>query len=160
MSSRCLQDVLLRENCFCYHLFNKCSGPIVKLNIYRKIFYTYNHVRNFQTVNLFNIRKLLELIFRTFYEWLLLHIPLLKSGIREDIAISVNKKSVNKCISSDFVSCFRKYLTQSFLRKIKGLVLIHVFFTLNKILDVTLEWKSNTRSWTSKQIQAENLLQK
>ena len=92
MSSRCLQDVLLRENCFCYHLFNKCSGPIVKLNIYRKIFYTYNHVRNFQTVNSFNIRKLLELIFRTFYEWLLLHIPLLK-WVSEKILLSQSIKN-------------------------------------------------------------------
>ena len=59
-------------------------------------------------------------------------------------------------MGSQYASGLQKYLRWSFLRKTTRMLPIHVFLTLIRTLDLFFEWKSNIRSWPSKQMQAQS----
>ena len=83
-------------------------------------------VQNFQKVNSL-IPKHLKQFFKTlyevtastnklldFYKQFVRFLLLLKSGIRKDVAVSVNKEPMNKCSSKKYLSGFRFSLYYTF----------------------------------------------
>ena len=116
MSSRSLRngfktpskDVFKTSSWRFQDVFNTFWRHTAKTIIYRKI--CLRHLRNLWSVykfyksEIFGYTETFKAGFlKGFMKWLLLQINilLLKSGIRKDVAVSVNKKSMNKSISEN-----------------------------------------------------------
>ena len=70
-----------------------------KIHLGHTFWGNYDHGTIFLRLNSFEIRNFSELFFGTIYVIILLWMLILKLGIRKHIAVSVNKKSVNKSMS-------------------------------------------------------------
>ena len=130
--SRHLQDVSSLPD-----VFNTFLRRTTKTIIYRKICLGHTsekfmiRVKNFQEWTLWIYRNFLKTVFlKHFMKWPLLQTKtlLLKSGIKKDVAVSVNKESVNKNSS-------------------KNVFLRFYFFTLLHLLVVA--YRGIFRTWSS-----------